>query len=66
MSKILMFKTHRLAFPVTSTVHKPPKAKKLDEDGFEMVINGVSTSEIAIKMKTKIVIRKDSPSSSTS
>ncbi|PIC49128.1 hypothetical protein B9Z55_007835 [Caenorhabditis nigoni] len=60
------FASFRLAFPVTSTVHKPPKAKKLDEDGFEMVINGVSTSEIAIKMKTKIVIRKDSPSSSTS
>ncbi|PIC19952.1 hypothetical protein B9Z55_025310 [Caenorhabditis nigoni] len=57
-------KTH--VFPVTFTLHNSPKAKKFDEDGFEMVINGASTSEIAIKIKRKIVIEKKSPSSSTS
>ncbi|ULT83808.1 hypothetical protein L3Y34_012824 [Caenorhabditis briggsae] len=54
------------AFPDTSTVHNPPKPKQFDNDGFEIVINGASTSEIASKMKRKIVIKKESPSSSTS
>ncbi|CAO4386424.1 unnamed protein product [Caenorhabditis nigoni] len=47
-----------------STIHQ--RQKKFDEDGFEMVINGASTSEIAIKMERKIVIKKESPYSSTS